>query len=437
METESTRWAVAPEICRASQLFRNTAHLPGNSRQHFDVAHAADLMAYGRLVISRPKTPDKMSHGTRPGIDFVQCSYLGLDSHPVVVAGAMEAIEAQRSSHWSRARKDLSYDLLEQLEHTLSEIFRARAIASASLLVANLGAMRILASGQLTGGRKPIVVFDRLLHGSLVCYKPIVADETLVETVADNDIDALERLCRGNPAVAYICDDIYSERGYSLLSELRQLQERYGLFLHINDAHGISILGRQGEGLARSLFPQVLGDRTIIAASLAEGFGASGGLLMLGTSAHEALFRQFSTIDGFSESPNLAAVGAALGSCKIHQSEELSERQQRLAQRIDLFDRRLATAEQGNSLPFRTITVGAEYNAIAVARRLLDDGLCTSVTMFPSLGKGRAGIRVSISSEHEASDIERLCDGILEAVVETTRKAVPSEMIHVIFCTPQ
>lgn len=426
MESESAHWPIASEDGRVTPFFRNAACWRGNGRQHFDVVHSAELMAtYGRYATIRQIIPDKMSHGPQPAIDFAHCSYLGLDNHPLVVAGAIEAIEAHRSSYWSCVRKNLSYDLLEQLEDALSEMFRARAIPSSSLLLANLGAMRVLASGHLTGGRKPIVVFDRWLHGSLVCYKPIVADETRVETVAANDVDALERLCRDNPAVVYVCDDIYWERGYSLLSELRQLQERYGLFLYINDAYGISIFGRQGEGLARSQFPQVLGDRTIIAASLAEGFGASGGLLMLGTSAHEALFRKFSTIDGFSEAPNLAAVGAALGSCKIHRSAELGERQRRLAHRIGLFDRRLATAEQGNSLPFRTITVGAESNAIGVGRRLLDSGFCTSVMIFPSLENGRAGIRVSISSEHEASDVERLCDGILEAVVATTGKPYP------------
>ncbi|WP_271553092.1 7-keto-8-aminopelargonate synthetase [Bradyrhizobium sp. CCBAU 45394] len=373
----------------------------------------------------RPITFDKGSHAPQRAIDFVRCSYLGLDSHPLVVAGALEAIEAQRSLYWPSDRPHLRFGLLEHLEDTLSNMFCAHAILSSSLLLANLGVMRILASGRLTGGRKPTVVFDCLPHGSLICYRPLVADEARAETIVHNDLDALERLCRSNPAVAYVCDDICSKGGYSRLTELRRLQERYGLFLHISDAHSISIFGRHGEGLARSQFPQVLGHQTSIAASLAEGFGAHGGLLMVGTSEHEAMFRRFSTIDGFSESPNLAAAGAALGSCKIHCSAELGERQRRLAQRIDLFDRRLATAEQGNSLPIRTINVGAEANAIGVARRLLDKGFYTSVTFFPTLGNGTAGISVSMTSDHEASDIERLCDGILEAVVEITGRPYP------------
>ncbi|MER8824008.1 aminotransferase class I/II-fold pyridoxal phosphate-dependent enzyme [Mesorhizobium sp. M0991] len=409
---------------RLTGHFRNTAYVINQSRPYFDAAHAAGLMGVqGRSTTGRTVVLGTGPLDGRPQvIDFVRCSYLGLDNHPVIVAGAIEAIEAHRSLHWSCARTRLNFDLLAELEATLSEMFCARVLAFSSVMLANLGAMPILASGQLTGGRKPVVVFDRTAHISLAYHKPVVADEARVETIAHNDIHALERLCRDNPVVAYVCDGVYSMGGNSPIEELRQLQERYGLFLYIDDAHGISLFGPQGQGFARSQFPQVLGDRTIIAASLAKGFGASGGMLMVGTPDQEALFRRYAIPYSFSAAANLAAVGAALGSCRIHCSAELSQRQRRLAQRIDLFDRRVATAEQGNSLPIRMIAIGTEAKAIATARQLLDAGFYTSVTFFPTVGQGKAGIRVCITADHEVCDVERLCDSILENVPETTDK---------------
>ncbi|KRP88616.1 hypothetical protein AOQ73_27805 [Bradyrhizobium pachyrhizi] len=123
--------------------------------------------------------------------------------------------------------------------------------------------------------------------------------------------------------------------------------------------------------------------------------------------------------------PNLAAVDAALGSCEIHRSVELGQRQGQLAQRIDLFDRRVVTAEQGNSLPIRMITIGSEANAIAIARGLLDCGFYILVAFFPTLGQGKAGIRVCITAQHEVRDIERLCERILEKYAKTTGKPYP------------
>jgi 8-amino-7-oxononanoate synthase len=403
---------------RPTEHFRNTGYVIQESRAHFEAAHAMGLMG----VCARATGGRAVALGVGPlgdrarAIDFVRCSYLGLDNHPAIVAAAIEAIEAHRSLHWSCARTRLNFDLLVQLEQALTVMFGARVLAFSSVMLANLGAMPILASGELTGGKKPVVAFDRLAHISLAYHKPVVADETRVETVAHNDIDALERLCCEQAVVAYVCDGVYSMGGHAPVKELRRLQDRYGLFLYIDDAHGISLFGDHGEGFVRSQFPKELGDRTIIAASLGKGFGASGGMLMLGTPEQEALFRRFAIPHAFSAAANLAAVGAALGSCTIHRSAELGQRQRRLRQRIELFDSRVASAERGNTLPIRMISVGSETSAIAIARKFLDAGLYTSVTFFPTVGQGKAGIRVCLTADHEICDVERLCDHILESV---------------------
>jgi 7-keto-8-aminopelargonate synthetase-like enzyme len=62
------------------------------------------------------------------------------------------------------------------------------------------------------------------------------------------------------------------------------------------------------------------------------------------------------------------------------------------------------------------ISVGSETSAIAIAREFLDAGLYTSVTFFPTVAQGKAGIRVCLTADHEICDIERLCDHVLESV---------------------
>lgn len=213
-----------------------------------------------------------------------------------------------------------------------------------------------------------------------------------------------------------MCDGVYSMGGQAPIAELRYLQEKYGLFLYIDDAHGISLFGKRGEGFARSQFSDLLGDRTIIAASLGKGFGASGGLLMLGTEEQDALFRRFALPHAFSASPNLAAVGAALASAKIHCSAELGQRQRRLAERIRFFDERIVTEQKASPLPIRMISIGAEDQAIATAEELLQFGFYTSVTFFPTVARGNAGIRVCLTADHQIEEIDRLCELIREAM---------------------
>lgn len=394
--------------------FRNTASVIDRTRLYFEEAHRRGLMAvYGRSLLGRAVC---LTEGQRRGdavTDYVRCSYLGLDNHPTIVAGATAAIEQYGSLHWSCARTRLNFALIGDLEETLSRLFRARVIAYSTVMVANMGALPIIASGHLTQGRRPVMVFDRLAHASLAFHKPVVAEETQVEAIPHNDLDALEQICRKHPVVAYVCDGVYSMGGFAQIGGLLQLQEKYGLFLYIDDAHGISLFGENGEGFARSQLPSELGDRTIVGASLGKGFGASGGILMLGTAQQETLFRCYSIPHAFSASPNVAAIGAALASADIHRTTELQIRQGELAERIAFFDELIDTDQRSTPLPIRMIKVGDEFAAIDFAEGLLDDGFYTSVTFFPTVARGNAGVRICLSASHDLSDLEQLCAKIL------------------------
>ncbi|RTM07549.1 MAG: aminotransferase class I/II-fold pyridoxal phosphate-dependent enzyme [Hyphomicrobiales bacterium] len=404
---------VEPRGVRADH-FRNTASVIERTRLYFEEAHRRGLMAvYGR---SLPGRAVSLTAGRRTGhtiTDYVRCSYLGLDNHPAIVAGAISAIEQYGALHWSCARTRLNFALIGDLEATLSELFAARVIAYSTVMVANMGALPIIASGHLTQGQKPVMVFDRLAHASLAFHKPVVAEETQVETISHNDVDALEQICRKHQVVAYVCDGVYSMGGVAPIAALLQLQEKYGLFLYIDDAHGISLFGHRGEGFARAQLPRDFGDRTIVAASLGKGFGASGGMLMLGTARQETLFRRYSIAHAFSASPNVAAIGAALASADIHRTSELQMRQRRLAERIALFDERIETDQRNTPLPIRMIKVGDELASIDFAEQLLDEGYYTSVTFFPTVARGRAGVRICLTASHDLADLERLCAKIL------------------------
>ncbi|NNU60866.1 8-amino-7-oxononanoate synthase family protein [Ochrobactrum soli] len=394
---------------------RNTAKLIDIADSHFDAAHLQGVMALyadpreGRQVQLRGRNETI--------VDFVRCSYLGLDNHPRIVAGAIEAVRQNGSLHWSCARTRLSFAQLVEFEEVLSKLFEARSITYTTVLAANMSALPLVASGHLTGGIKPTMVFDRFAHATLAYHKKTVADETAVQTVPHNDYEMLEDICKKNRSVAYICDGVYSMGGSAHIDELKRLQEKYGLFLYIDDAHGVSIVGRKGQGYARSQFDN-LGDRTIIVTSLGKGFGASGGLLMLGTAHQESLFRRYAIAHAFSASLNTAAIGAGLASAEIHQSSELRQRQAALQDNIALFDRLIPTAQSGSTLPIRIIRVGDEMTSIGCAQELLKNHFYASAIFFPTVARGKAGLRVSITASHQANEIESFCSAVKELLID-------------------
>jgi 8-amino-7-oxononanoate synthase len=388
---------------------RNTAAMINAAAPSFEAAHYHGIMAiyaaplHGRIV--------KLAHDGHKVVDYVRCSYLGLDNHPHIVTGATKAVLNSGTLHWSCARTRLNFSILADLEDSLSDLFRARVVTFTTVLAANMSALPLLASGHLTAGQKPLMVFDRLAHATVAYHKATVAAETDVETILHNDLVALEMLCRAHKCVAYVCDGAYSMGGSAPLAELRALQEKYGLFLYIDDAHGISILGENGAGFARSVFDE-LGERTIVAASLGKGFGASGGMLMLGTAAQELLFRRFAVAYAFSASLNTAAIGAALASADIHRSDELAKRQTALRRNLRLLDRLLPSQDAGSDLPIRTIRLGDEMLSVGAAAQLLRLGFYTSAIFFPTVARGEAGLRICLTATHTESQINALCAAI-------------------------
>lgn len=405
-----------PTATTVPRSYRNTFSVVDSADQNLATAEREGVMALyvdpdkDRSVLL-PTTPRK-----KRVTDFVRCSYLGLDNHPLILQGAIEAMQRYKALHWSCARTRLNFSLLRELEEALSDLFAARVITYTTVLAANMGALPLLASGHLTENKKPVIVFDRLAHATLAFHKPVVANETRVETIAHNDLNALEQICRRNDRVAYICDGVYSMGGSAPIADLLALQDRYGLFLYIDDAHGISLFGKSGEGFARSQFGEVLGDHTIIAASLGKGFGVSGGLLMLGTQRQEELFRRFSIAYAFSASLNLAAIGGAMASQALHRTKELSIRQDALAKRIAAFDTMVASEQAGSKLPIRTIGFNDVKSAIRATSHILEKGFYTSVIFFPTVAKDKAGLRVCPTASHSMREIEGLARAINEAL---------------------
>lgn len=386
---------------------RNTQRMAEISRPSFDAAYRKGLM--GVSCRTGPDRRIEICSNGRVVVDYTRCSYLGLDSHPKVLAGAKSGLEDALSVHFSVARTRLTIQPLDRLEQRIAEVFGAQsAVVFPTVAAANMGCLPLLAAGLFTNGRKPTLAVDRFAHVTLQYHIPVLREETHVEVIEHNDLNRLEELCRNGP-VAYVGDGAYSMGGAAPVREIRRLQERYPLFVYLDDAHGISIAGLHGEGFVRSQLPE-LGDSTIIAASLGKGFGASGGVVMLGTTAQDEAIRRYAPTYAFSCAPNMAAVGAALASADIHDSPELGQLQGRLQDNLRLFDELIPTETAHSLLPIRIFRIGDEQRAIGTAEALLRRGHYTSAVFFPTVPRGRAALRMAVTASHRPDDLFELAE---------------------------
>jgi 7-keto-8-aminopelargonate synthetase-like enzyme len=347
-----------------------------------------------------------MQAGNKTFINMCSCSYLGWDRHPTILEGAIDGIRKAGTLHLTTARCRLYLDLLGEFEEKLGEHFKAIAIAYNSCAAASSAALPLLASGALTNHTKPLIVFDKFAHFSIAHMKALCGDETNVTTIDNNDMQTLEALCKEHPLVAYVSDATYSIKGFANFDSLKALQERYGLFIYLDDSHGLSIHGDQGQGHAlEKMGPP--NEKTIIVASLAKAFGAAGGVLLSGNQHIKPLLVRYG--NAWSQYLNSASIGGGLAALTLHQSDELTAAQHRWRNNLALLDSYFATVNANELSPIRVVRLATPSVAVHSAKLLMDAGYYTSAVFFPVVPKNSAGIRIMPRADITTDQMHDFC----------------------------
>ena len=253
------------------------------------------------------------------------------------------------------------------------------------------------------------------------------------------DLDALElaiqdALAGGARRVWYAADGVYSMFGDRLdVAGLATLMARYpALHAYLDDAHGMSWAGRRGAG---TLFDADLPvDRTIIATSLAKGFGATGGVLVVPDRATKERIENLGPSLMFSIQLPPAVLGAVVASARLHLTDELAAMQAELAAVVDharaRFEDDAALGPRlpvvaGAPTPVLYVTLGAADTVIAAAAELVAAGYLVNPVAFPAVPMDAGGLRITLTRAHRRADVDRLAVAIVDAIAATTpaRKA--------------
>jgi len=348
-------------------------------------------------------------------INLNSCSYLGLNTHPNITQGAIEAIKEAGSLNFATSRLRVRLNMLNKTEDMLSQHLKCEAMTAISCGVASYSILPMIASGHFTNNTPPIMIFDRFAHLSMHRVKPICAEETEVINCPNNDLNFIEDICKKNPSVAYVTDGVFSIGGHTPLKELLTLQDKYGLFLYFDDSHSFSVYGDKGQGFVRTLL-QEMNEKTIVTASLVKSFAASGAVIMFKSKKQKKDLDRFGGPLSWSQCIDTAAMGAIQASIKIHQSDELGKRQLKLKENLKFFDNLILTRHTGTEFPVRIIDLKTENEAIKSAKKIYDKGFFTSSVFFPVVPKGNAGLRLMIRSDLSIDDINNFFKALKESI---------------------
>jgi 7-keto-8-aminopelargonate synthetase-like enzyme len=353
----------------------------------------------------------------RPMLNFASCSYMGLERHPELIAGGIEAL-TRFGSNFAISRAYLQCPLYDALEETLGEAMGAHVLVAPSTTLGHVAALPVLV------GDRDLVLVDQLTHASVHMATNLI-DDVPVELVRHNRMDLLERrlveaqLDDSTERVWYLCDGVYSMLGdFAPFAELSGLMQRFSkLHLYVDDAHAMSWIGRHGRGAALSRLAPL--DRVVVATSLAKAFGATGGALAFPTAALRDRVRRCGGPMMFSGPIVPSVLGAALASARLHLRPEFAEMQGELAERIALVSDGLAAAglelATDARTPVRVLHCPSVAAAQSVVRTMRERGFFMCISTFPAVPVNKPSVRFTISRHNSLADIRAMVDCLVEA----------------------
>ena len=196
------------------------------------------------------------------------------------------------------------------------------------------------------------------------------------------------------------------------LRDIVEIKSRFGALLLVDEAHAVGVIGDNGRGLADKL--GVAEQVDIQMGTLSKALGVSGGYICASQGIVDLLInRARSFIYSTAPSPVMAAAGAAAVDFLMSPAGE--ERRQKLRSNIGVLAEKMPGEFLKNGAPQSAIVpviIGSEETALAAAQWLGESGFFVSAIRYPTVAKGAARLRVTLSAAHTPEQIASLCDAL-------------------------
>lgn len=326
-------------------------------------------------------------------VSFASNDYLGLTSHPAVVAAAHAALDRWGAGSGGSRLITGSRPIHDALETALAEWKQCeQAVVFPTGFAANLSVLSVF------GAQGARIYSDELNHASIIDGCRLARAPATV--YPHGDLDALNRLVAATPERAVIVSDtVFSMDGDEAdLQGLVDLAGRHGALLVLDEAHAV---------LGPELPPRAMDEIDVLrVGTLSKTLGALGGFVAGPARSIELLVNRARPYI-FTTAPTPADAAAALAALGIVRSAEGDG----LRARLSDFVAQIAPDPEHRS-PIVPVVIGEEADTVAASSALQSQGLWVPAIRPPTVPVGTSRLRVTLSAAHTDEQVDRLALGL-------------------------
>ncbi len=364
----------------------------------------AGLYKKERIITSPQGAVIKISTGEEV-LNFCANNYLGLSSHPEVVAAAKDALDSHGFGMSSVRFICGTQDIHKELERKISEFHGTEdTILYAAAFDANGGLFEPLL------GPQDAIISDALNHASIIDGVRLCKAKRY--RYANGDMDDLERQLKesakdGARFKIIVTDGVFSMDGLvAPLDKICDLADAHDALVMVDECHAAGFIGKTGRGTPEE--KGVMGRVDIITGTLGKALGGAMGGYTTGKKEIIELLRQRSRPYLFSNSLAPTIVGASLKVFEILGRD--TRLRDKLQQNTEYFKKGMKEAGfdllEGDSAIVPVMLYDAKLSQ-KMANMLLEEGIYVIGFFYPVVPKGMARIRVQLSAAHDIQHLDR------------------------------
>ena len=342
-------------------------------------------------------------------LNFCANNYLGLSSHPEVIAAGKEALNRYGAGLTSVRFACGTMDIHIKLEKQIATFHsKDDAVLYASCFHANIGLFEVLLK------QEDAVFSDELNHASIIGgIRLCKAQKYFYKHLDMDELEAQLSSTKRARIKLIVTDGVFSMDGdVAPMKRIVELAEKYNALVFSDECHATGFLGKTGRGIEE--YYDIKGKVDIINSTLGKALGGAAGGYTTSFKELTTLLRQKSHPYRYSNSlPPPVVCQASKVIDLLSSNSELCEK---LAQNTERFRSKMKAAGfslSGETHPIVPVMLGEAPLTSEFADEMLDQGIYVIGFSYPVVPKGKACIRVQISAEHSPEDIGRCVDAFI------------------------
>lgn len=349
----------------------------------------------------------------RPLVNFSSNDYLGLAADPRLREAAVAAV-----AEWGVGAGASRLLSGTQSPHVRLEAALAKWKGAAAAVTFSSGYAAAVGTLPALASKHDVIVLDKLAHASLIDGAKLSG--ATVRVFPHNHLGKLEshlewaRREHPDARVVIVTESVFSMDGdRAPLREIVELKKRFGALLLLDEAHALGVVGPHGRGLAAEL--NLAREVDVQMGTLSKALGVSGGYICGSRSLIDWLVNRARSFVYSTAQPALLAA-AALAAIEFLESSEGEARRRALWSRIVTLRKNLP---ERDGIPRPQFTsaivpwiVGDEERTLDLANALQRAGFYVPAIRYPTVAKGAARLRITLSAAHSDEQVLALCDAL-------------------------